>query len=162
MHPKFDEMGTTVGLVICLAKKLLHTGKIVGLDSSFRDRDVELKDWRVFASVVIMQRHYWLKYIDGSSIKAHFINKEVGAVDVMHGFLDGVKVLIFAMKEPDYVMSWISTYGTNEQMGEEKYYKYVHCIDDNNVNRHSPISLKTTRKTKRWECHVFCIFTSWY
>ncbi len=75
----------------------------------------------VFASALIKKHCYWLKYADGKSIKAHFINKEVGAVDAMNGSLDGVTVFIFAMKEPDYVMSLMSTYGTNEQMREEKF-----------------------------------------
>ncbi len=39
----------------------------------------------------------------------------------MHGSLDGMNVFIFAMKEPDYVMSLMLTYGTNEQMGEGKF-----------------------------------------
>ncbi len=71
-------------------------------------------------SALIKKCYYWPKYVDGESIKAHLMNKEVGAVDSMHGFFGRVRVFTFAMKEPEYLMSLMSTYGTNEQMGEEK------------------------------------------
>ncbi len=35
MHPELDEMGTTIGLLVCLIKRLWRTGKIVVLDSGF-------------------------------------------------------------------------------------------------------------------------------
>ncbi len=121
MRSGFNEMGTTSGLLVCLTNKLWRTGKIVVLDSGFCILQglVELKKRGVFASALIKMRRYWTQYVDCKSIKAHFIDKGVGAVDAMHGSLDRVKVFIFAMKEPDYVMSLMSTYGTNEQMGEE-------------------------------------------
>ena len=33
--------------------------------------------------------------------------------------MDEVDFHVYAMKEPDYVMSIMSTYGTNQQMGKE-------------------------------------------
>ncbi len=164
--PEFDEMGTTVGLLICLTKKLWSTGKI------------ERKNLGVFALAHINKRHYWPKYVDGESIKAHLINKEVGAVDEMHDSFDGVKVFIFAMKEPDNVMALMLSYRINRQMGEEKFwswhaagrlsrisfkypqvvynhYKYWHNVDKNNSKRQSSISVETMWATKRWECCVF-------
>ncbi len=116
-------MGTTIGLLVCLTKKLWHTGKIVVLDSGFCILQglVELKKWGVFASALIEKRCYRPKYVDGKSIKAHFFNQEVGAVDAMHGSLEGVKVFIFAMKEPDYVMSLMSTYGTKSEWARRNF-----------------------------------------
>lgn len=79
------------------------------------------------------------------------------------------------VKEPDYVMMLMSTYGTIERMGEVKHrtladnsrvsfqypelvfnqYKYHHCVDDNNNRRQSPISIERTWDTKYWPNRIF-------
>jgi hypothetical protein len=82
------------------------------------------------------------------------------------------------MKEPDYVMQLMSTYGTNKRVGELKkrdykvdgerreksfqypevvynHYCYRHVIDDHNAKWHSPISLEVTWATKWWPHRVF-------
>ena len=41
----------------------------------------------------------------------------MGDADSYGGQLDDVPFHVFAMKEPDYVMSLMSTYGTNSQEG---------------------------------------------
>jgi hypothetical protein len=48
------------------------------------------------------------------------VGKDVGDVDAWQGFLDDIPFHGFAMKEPDYVMQLMSTYGTNERVGELK------------------------------------------
>ena len=45
--------------------------------------------------------------------QAHFDNKEVGDTNSWGGKLDTIPFHVYAMKEPDYVMSLMSTYGTN-------------------------------------------------
>ncbi len=35
MHPEFVELGTTIGFLVCLIKKLWCTGKIVVIESEF-------------------------------------------------------------------------------------------------------------------------------
>eukprot|EP00957_Ditylum_brightwellii_P176726 13461131-Ditylum_brightwellii.AAC.1 len=55
-------------------------------------------------------------------------SKAIGEVDALHDTLDNVPFHVYCMKEPDYVMMIMSTYGKNEQGGEEK-----HC--DANGNR---------------------------
>ena len=84
------------------------------------------------------------------------------------------------MKEPDYVMSLMSLYGTNMREGKttfrkwhdknhnwvrnksvrypeviHNHFKYRHAVDDHNAKRHSPISLEVFWGTKRWPNRVF-------
>ncbi len=60
MRPEFDEMGTTISLLVCLTKRLWHTDKIVLLDSGLCGLQglVELKKWGVFASALIKKCHF--------------------------------------------------------------------------------------------------------
>ena len=46
----------------------------------------------------------------------HFENKEIGSADSLPGTIDDVPFHIYGMKEPDYVMKLMSTYGTNKQI----------------------------------------------
>ena len=93
--------------------------------------------------------------------------------------LDDVPFHIYSMKEPDYVVLLMSTYGTNSRhSGREtrhdwkeggvmmtKMFKYPqvvhnhfqnhHCVNDHNAKRHSPISVKVVWATKQWPNHVF-------
>ena len=68
----------------------------------------------MFASALIKKRQYCPKYIKRDAIKAHFENKNVGDADSWAGTLDNIPFHVYAMKEPDYVMSLMSTYGTND------------------------------------------------
>jgi len=52
------------------------------------------------------------------------VGKDVGDVDAWQGVLDNIPFHVFAMKEPDYVMQLMSTYGTNERVGELKKRAY--------------------------------------
>ena len=112
-------------------------------------------------------------------MKAHFEDKEVGDTDAWAGQMDNVAFHVYAMKEPDYIMSLMSSYGTNnheegrettrqwKQNGELviKKFKYPdvvnihflfrHSVDDHNTKRHSPISLEVVWATKRWPNRVF-------
>jgi Transposase IS4 len=113
-------------------------------------------------------------------IEQHFEHMEVGEVDCLNGKLDGVDVKVIAMKEPDYVMSLMTTYGTLEPIegattrrdyknnnGEMvrktfnyteiiyNHYHYRHAVDDHNNKRHSPISLEAIWATHWWPNRVF-------
>jgi Transposase IS4 len=82
------------------------------------------------------------------------------------------------MKEPDYTMVMMSTYGTLNRVGAinrrdyndngvkqqitfqypeviSNHFTYRHMVDDHNSRRHSPISLEATWATKTWENRVF-------
>ena len=73
----------------------------------------------MYASALIKKHRYWPKYIKGDDIKSHFDGKDVGNCDSWKGQMDEVDFHVYAMKEPDYVMSIMSMYGTNQQTGKE-------------------------------------------
>ena len=116
------DLGKTVGLLLRLTKPLWNTAKLVILGSGFcvLKGIVELQKKGVFASALIKKRRYWPKFIKGDDVKAHFADREVGAVNVWQGQLYDVKFHVSCMKEPDYVISLMKTYGTTELMGEAR------------------------------------------
>mmetsp|Transcript_14117 Transcript_14117/g.21448 ORF Transcript_14117/g.21448 Transcript_14117/m.21448 type:complete len:179 (-) Transcript_14117:2424-2960(-) len=82
------------------------------------------------------------------------------------------------MKEPDYTMMLMSTYGSLVRLGTVKsrswmegntkcsasfqypevvhnHFKYRHMVDDHNAKRHSPLSLEMSWATKWWPNRVF-------
>ena len=61
---------------------------------------------------LIKKHHYWPKYIPGNNIICHLAEKGIGESDALQGMLDNVKFHVVAMKEPDYVMMFMTTYGT--------------------------------------------------
>ena len=108
----------------------------------------------------------------------------MGNADSRAGQLDDVSFHVFAMKEPDYVMSLMSTYGTSswegfketqhdwKECGTTKMKTFVypevvhnhfqnhHAIDDHNTKRHSPISIEVMWAMKHWPNHVFAFLLS--
>ena len=58
------------------------------------------------------QRWYWPKYVDINTIKQCFKNVSVGVTRRLPGELRGEKFDLFCLKEPDYVMILMSTYGS--------------------------------------------------
>ena len=55
---------------------------------------------------------YCPKYIRGDDIKSHFDKKQVGDVDEWQRNLDGDKIYFQCLKEPNYFMKLMSSYGT--------------------------------------------------
>lgn len=177
-NPEYSLLGKTVGLLLRLTKPLWATGKVVVLDSGFCVLQglIELKKRGVYAAALIKKRRYWPKYIDGARIKAHFDDKEIGDVDALKGTLDEVPFHVFGMKEEDYILMLMSTYGTCNRMGEEKfrtvgrdkrrisfqYPEVVHnhyqrrgAVDSHNARRMAPIAIEETWSTLRWPNRVF-------
>ena len=174
---EFSNLGKTTSLLLWLTKTLWGSGKVVVLDSGFcvLKALVELKKKGVFSAALIKKRRYWPKYIDGDRIKAHFNDQEVGHVDALKGTLDGVPFYIHAMKEPDYVMMLMATYGSIDRTGETKsrrldngdhisfrypevvhnHYKYRDAVDAHNARRQHPIALEESWTTDRWPNRVF-------
>ena len=97
-------------------------------------------------------------------------------MSLLHGTLDGTPYTVFAMKEHDYVMKIMSTYGRlvapNHQpetfrtvYNAHVSFRYTepfanhyfarHCVDDHNNLRQGTISLEETWRTHRWELRVF-------
>ena len=79
-RPQYDDLGSTVGLLLRLLTPIFHLGFIVILDSAFcvLKGIIELRKNGVFASALIKKRRYWPKYIHGEEIKDHFKDKKVG------------------------------------------------------------------------------------
>jgi len=181
--PKYHEFGKTSGLLLRLTESIRHTGRVVIMDSGFcvLKALIDLSNAGVFSSAVIKKRQYWPKYIPGDDIDKHFDGKEVGVVESLPGTLAGKAFKVFAIKEEDYVMKIMTTYGscreveqgatkrsvTDPTTGQKvtktfKYYEpfynhftYRHQVDDHNNIRHSPISLETSLRTNDWKVRVF-------
>ena len=132
---------------------------------------------------LIKKWQYWPKYIDGEAIIQHFQDKEVGATDALPGVFDDIPIHVHCMKEPDYVMMLMSSYGTLSECGEEKkrhfkvngqkqekmfkypevvynHYKYRDCIDNHNSQRMHPLSMEETWMTMHWPNRVFCFLVA--
>jgi hypothetical protein len=178
---EFEGLGKTVGLLLRMTKPIWNTGRVVILDSGFcvLSGIVQLAKRGLHGGALIKKRRYWPKWILGEAIKAHFAQKEIGAVDCWNGTLDDQDVSVFCFKEPDYVMSIMSTYGTVNEQGALKkrifkdangvqqvrtffytevfhnHYQYRHVVDDNNNNRMQPIAIEETWKTSYWPNRVF-------
>ena len=174
-------LGATVGLLLCLLVPTFHLRFVVILDSGscVLKGIIKLRKKGVFASALIKKQQYWPRYIRGDKIKAHFADKEVGDTDSWAGKFDNVPFHIYSMKESDYVMSPMSTYGTNFRDSRKetqhhwkegggmmtKTFKYpevvhnhfqnCHSVNDHNAKRHSPISIEVVWATKWWPNHVF-------
>ena len=125
--PKFNNQGKTVGLLLRVLEPIFGKGHMVVLDGGFcvLKGIVELKKRGVYASALIKKQKYWPKYIKGDAIKQHFDDKDVGDCDSWKGNMDEVPFHVYAMKEPDYVMSLMSTYGTNLRNGKETSREWV-------------------------------------
>ena len=125
--PKFNNQWKTVGLLLRVLEPIFGKGMVVILDSGFcvLKGIVELKKRGIYASALIKKRKYWTKYIKGDVIGQHFDEKSVGDCDSWKGNMDEVPFHVYAMKEPDYVMSLMSTYGTNLQSGKETCHEWV-------------------------------------
>ena len=65
----------------------------------------------VYALALIKKRRYWPKYIDGTAIDSHFDLKEIVTRDSLPGTFNGINFKVFCMKEKDYVMKLMATYG---------------------------------------------------
>ena len=72
---------------------------------------IELLLVGIYSSAVIKKRRYWPKYIDGEGIVQHFQTKEVGQCDSLPRTLSGKAFSIFCMKEENYTMKLMDTYG---------------------------------------------------
>ena len=139
--PKFSNEGKTVGLLLRVLEPIFAKRMVVILDSGFcvLRGIIELKKRGVYASALIKKRKYWPKHIKGAEIKAHFDGKDVGDCDSWKGMMEEVPFHVYAMKEPDYIMSLMSTYGTNLRTGKETSREWVDSSGvKKNVKFHYP------------------------
>ena len=176
---EFEKYGATTHLLLECCKTIFHTGRVVILDSGFcvLKAITKLREYGVYASAVIKKRRYWPTLVKGELIEKHMMNKQIGECDSISGKLDGVNYNIFCMKDSQFTMKLMSTYGTltiptnqtdtfrKTDKGEKKsfkytecflnHYKYRHSVDDHNNLRHRTPSIEDSWKTKRWAIRVF-------
>jgi hypothetical protein len=162
---EYGELGTTASLLLRLTKSIWFTGKVIILDSGFcvLKAIIELAKKGVYASALIKKRRFWPKYIDGESIKEHFRDSDPGFTDRLPGTWQSIPFDIFAMKEPEYVLMMMSTYGALIEDPREKisrrtwipgaqqvpvsvefkykevignHYRYRGAVDEHNSKRH--------------------------
>ena len=158
----------TIRLILRITKSIHHSSRVVIMDSGFcvLRGIIELAKKRVYGSAVIKKIRYWTKYINGDAIKQPFADKEVGDHDALPGKLDNVPFHIFCLKEEDYVMSLMSSYGCMGKKGEanriltnkekltfqyceviDNHFIGQHAVDDNNKKRMQAIALEKTWNT---------------
>jgi hypothetical protein len=158
-----------------MTESIWHSGKVVVLDSGFcvLQALIEIKKKGLFAAAVIKKRRYWPRHIDGEGINTKLKDEPVGTQTALPGVLDDVRFHVFCLKEQEYTMMIMSTYGTMEEKSEtirsiagvNKTFKYTevfhnhfkgrHSVDDNNKTRMHPIALEETWQTTCWENRIF-------
>ena len=65
------------------------------------------------------KRRHQSKNVDKEEEKDYFYGKEVGYADEISGIIDDQNFHIHGMKETDYTMMLMTTYGTLERSGSE-------------------------------------------
>ena len=118
----YNKNGRMIGTLLYLTKPVWGAGKLVVLDSGFCVLQglVELKKKGLDAHALFKKRRYWPKHVLGDDIIAHFAEKKVGETEAICGELDSIPFYLYGMKEPNYVMQIMVTYGTLEGKGQEK------------------------------------------
>ena len=113
-RPEFDEIGKTVVTILRCTRPIWNCAKVVILDSGFcvTKSLVEIRNKGLFETELIKKRIYWPSNIKGDAINAHFPLKEVGNVDAVKQVEDWVDYHVLCMKDTDYVMKVMTTYGT--------------------------------------------------
>ena len=114
----------------------------------------------------------------GEAVKEHFKDKEPGYCDSKRVELEGVPFYVYGMKEPDYILLFMTTFGSTARMGRFRrdngrtpqmprivkfkypevcnlHYEKRGSVDENNARRMDPIAVEKQCKTHRWEFQFF-------
>ena len=126
---EYNDMGKTVGLFLRMTKLIHGTGNVVVMDSGFcvLQAVIEFKKVGVFSSSLIKKRRYWPIHIDGEMVKAYIQDKDPGYEDARRGEYGKIPFYIYCMKEPDYFLMFMTTFGTMSRIGKEQVSK----LDEN-------------------------------
>ena len=176
-----------VGLLLRMTKPLWNSGKVVVLDSGFCVLKglMRLLKRGVYALAVIKKQRYWPRFIKGDDVKQHMEGKEVGTTDALPGCMDKSDFHIFAMKENQYTMMLMSTYGgltdvpgsiakqawkdNNNTLQRRTFtyqelfhnhYAYMHCVDDHNNRCQGTIFIEDAFASRHWGFRVFTFLLS--
>ena len=175
-NKEHEEKGKTVGLCLRLTKSLQGTGTIVVMDSGFCvvKAIVEMRKVGIFSHALIKKRKYWPRFIKGQEIKDYFQDKDPGYYDCKKMTYDDVDFHVVGLKEPDYMLMLMTTYGGTNRFGKDQrrsvlgkaftfkypevpYMHYAHrdSVDNHNSRRMFPIAIEEQMKTARWPFRVF-------
>ena len=64
-----------------------------------------------YTSTLVKKRRYWPTYIKGKKMKDRFNDKNVDTLYAWPGKIDAIAFYVFLIKEPDYVMNMMLSYG---------------------------------------------------
>ena len=120
-----------------------HSACFVVLDTPFcvLKACVELRRHVSFAAALIKKLWCWPACVAGNAVAGRIVDT-VGSFDAISDVLDDIIYNIWCMKELDYVMSLIATWG------------YCHITDIHNKLCHKLLSLEATWRKSCWVIHV--------
>jgi hypothetical protein len=102
----------------------------------------------------------------------HRAGNDIGSVDAIQGFSEGVFYMLWAMKDPDYVVKMMATGGslmmddschtascrwikgvqkTQEFTSFDNHFHYCHTVNDHNNLQHSLPSWEDAWVTQGWD-----------
>ena len=87
---------------------------------------VELRKKGVFGAALIKKHRYWPENIKSDAIDAQFALNEMGNVDSVKQVEDGLAYHVCCMKDADYVMKLMTTYGKLELTNKRTRSKFKH------------------------------------
>lgn len=155
----YAEHKKTAGLLLHLTSSFHGTAKLVVLDSGFcvLKELVELRKKGVFRVMMIKKQKHWPKHVKGDYINKCLKDKEPGNAKIWTGELEGTKADLHLMKEPDYMMLFISTIRMLQRMGNPKkqcdkticyteiihnHYLYQDLVDSHNSMKMYAVALE--------------------
>ena len=126
VRSEFGEIGKTLVTMLRCTRPIWKCEKVVIMDSGFCVTKglMQLQNKGVFVAALIKKRRYWPANIKGDAIDAHFVSKEVGTVYAVKQVEYGVAYHVFFMKDPDYIMKLMKTYGTLDPMDKRTQRKF--------------------------------------
>ena len=115
---KYSDRGKSIFLMLRLTKNIFGKRKIVVLDYYFCALQVlmSIKKKGVYGAPIINKRLYLSWYVYGENTKDQLTGRYVGDVDSICGKLENVPIHVFAMKEEDCAMIFMSIYETNDNV----------------------------------------------
>ena len=126
-RPEFGDIGKTARTMLRCTRSICICAKVVIMNSGLCviKGFAELQKKGVFGAALIKKHRYWPANIKGDTIDANFSLKEMGNVDAVKQVEGGVAYHGFFMKEPDYVMRLMTTYGTSESTDNRTRRKFM-------------------------------------
>ena len=89
-NKKWEDLWTTVGLMLQMCEPIFSTGKCVVLDSGFcvSKGITALLEVGVYAAALTKKQKYWPKGVPGDAIDKYFSDKDVTHVDMLEAITE--------------------------------------------------------------------------